>query len=81
MINKKLLDGWEKKLDKAILTGKGQFASCLVSDIHDFRHIISLLRSDQLEKAAQYVMYSIDTAAAEEVPLTIYKELEKVYYS
>ena len=80
MINKKFIDGWEKKLDKAIVTGKGQFSLCLVRDIHDYRNIISLLRDGNVRKAAK-VYYGLDTSSQEEIPRTVWTELEKELYA
>jgi len=80
MINKKILDGWEKKLDKAMETGKGKFSNCLVSDIHDYKRIISFLRNDQVGKGAN-LAYNLDTGAREEIPMTVWNEIEKAYYA
>ena len=79
MISKTLLDGWEKKLDKAMKTGKGKFSDCLVSDIHDYKRIIYYLRNNQIGKGAN-LAYDLDTSAREEIPMTIWNQIEKAYY-
>lgn len=74
-----VVNGWEKKLDHAMKTGKGKFASCLVSDIHDYKRIIKIIRSGDLIKAYNMACY-LDTSAREEIPMTVWNMLEKEYF-
>ena len=78
-ISQRMVNGWEKKLDVAIATGKGKFSRCMVCDIHDYRKVIKLIRSGELLKAYVFAS-SLDTASHEEIPMTIWNILEKEYY-
>jgi len=65
-------------MDRSLATGKGRYAWTYVSDIYDFKRIISLLRSGDYKKAARFV-YNMDTSAQEEIPRGILRELEKEF--
>lgn len=79
--NKNLVNGWEKKIDLALASGKGKYGKfTFVGDLFDYKRIIKLMREDKLEKAAK-LAYDLDTGARDEIPTTIFRVLDKAFYA
>lgn len=79
MKNKTLLkrvNGWNKKLDKAIKTGKGKFAWTPIRDLHDYKRMIKLIKQGKLSKAFE-IANDFDTCAREDIPTTIWDTIGK----
>lgn len=78
---KDIVTGWEKKINLALTEGKGKYGEWTpVGDLFDYKKIIALIRQGKVLKAAEFAQ-GLDTAAREEIPETIWRVLDKVYYS
>lgn len=77
---KKLLDGWEAKLNLALKTGRGKFGGyTFVKDIFDHKKLIGIIRNGNLDKAYNFAC-NLDTHCREMIPMTVWNKLEKHYY-
>jgi len=76
----KIIDGWDKKLNLALKTGRGKFGGHTpIGDIFDYKKIIEAIRNGQLCKAFD-LANDLDTIARDEIPMTVWNILEKEYY-
>ena len=75
--NKKIVDNWELAINRALKTGKGKYGKfTFVGDLFDYKAIIKLIRQGKLEDA-WLASFSLDTSAREEIPMQVWKMLEK----
>ena len=71
----KAVDSWYRAVSKALTEGKGKYAYYCAKDLHDYLHIIELIRAWSPGKAYDFAE-SLDTHISDDVPKKIWQFIE-----